>query len=364
MKSENLNNLLNKNHSNWGFYFLVILFVLWFGFLVCWNQNTEAILPVQLIQNQMIEKENPITSAVYMILKPGTKVLKGDTIGVKVDSLKWTQVNLLESTLLHYENKRWLINGLSGIKTQIDTLDIDLKELISSLSANINVKPKNPKVKLEKIVSYVSTNNKTAIIKAEEKLKILQLQYAQKKIEYTDLLKASKELNLLKQEKETKNEIIKYVPAKKPANPKVLITNLDNISADSERRIFALKEFIKQWKEQNIIIADKEGIINCKTDRQKLQSCFTITKSNKRIYAFNNPGFIDLDSIQVSYLNKDGREIQKYNAVKDSIKDRYIIQDVSGEFELFTLANKNARVLYKVQGQSYYTWLKDRLSYK
>ena len=362
MSSANLNQA--SNHRNWGYYLLLILFIFWFGFLVFFKHANEAILPVKLVQNQISTKQHEIITPVFLIAKPGSRILIGDTLGVKVDSLSWSHVQLVENALMDYSNKSIFLNRIKGLNTGIDSIDNEVKNIINSIRVKSPEKVRATKPQLIKVESIVNKDHTKEIQKAEEKLRILQAKYAQRKVEYDELLKASKELTLLKENKITQTKVIKYVPIKQSEKSNVKPIQTEYISANTEKMILALSNYIRQWKSENIIIADKEGILECIGASSKSGNCFTVTKCNKQVFAFSNPGVIGNDSISVSLIDKDGKAIQRLNAIKDSIIDRFILLDQSGILESYSHENKNVRILYKEPRQSYYSWLIERLNYK
>lgn len=362
MSPANLNQA--SNHRNWGFYLLLILFIIWFGFLAFFKHANEAILPIKLIQNQISTKHHEIITPVFLIAKPGSRILIGDTLGVKVDSITWNHIQLVENTLKDYSNKSILLNRIKELNTGIDSIDNKLKQIINSININSTQKLGLPKPQLIKVESIVNKDNTKEIQKAEEKLRILQAKYAQKKVEYDELLKASKELTLLRQNKFIQTKVIKYVKLKQAEKNNKIPIQTEAISRNTEKMVLALSKYIRQWKSENIIIADKEGILECIGSSSKTGNCFTVSKFNKQVFAFSNPGVITNDSIYVSLINNDGRVIQRLNAVKDSLIDRFIIQDQSGVLESYSHENKNVRILYKEPRQSYYSWLIERLNYK
>ncbi|HMG14410.1 MAG TPA: hypothetical protein VK590_03115 [Saprospiraceae bacterium] len=355
----------NTNHSNGGYYLLLILFILWFSFLMFLLESTKTILPIQIKQNQMVEKQNPIPKVNYLIAKPGHRLLKGDTLGSKLDSIQWQKLNMLEDALKDYSNKFKFLNKIKDIKTGFDSIDRQLNILIESIGIVNPAKQNVPKLQLEKVVSYVIRDNSKIIQNAEKKLKLLQTNYSQKKADYGELVTASQELLKLRQIKETKIEVVKYLPVKKHTySPEISLDLTKTITAKSEEIILNLTESIKNLKNENVILADREGVLQCIDDKTNGRSCCIVTKYNKRIFEFNNPGIIDLDTIGVYLLNEEGKAVKKLNAVKNSFSDKYILQDLYGDIDQFTLRNKNARIQYNEPRQTYYSWLKDRLIYK
>lgn len=347
-----------ENLRFWILSLFLIMFSIWFYLVFIRIPANSTALKIQVAYSNMDSLINLPDPIMNLYVKENSKVNKGDTLGLTVDNNSWEKIEAFETTLNNTSNSFKLLESLKSIETNNKGIDKQITEIITHLKIREKIADNRVEPKTEKKQNSTRIDNTSQIKLTEAELKRLQVLYAKKEISIDKLLSVSNKLKALKSE----NGKVVITTTQQKIKPLYKQKLQDStLSQETKGLIDNLLEDIRIWKSNQFIISPYQGILikdkNLKENRYLIKNTTILTnyyvESNDTNSSDTLRGFVNLrDKSKVDVLAFKLDSSNRYFINKDNIlKDQYRF-------------NKNARLVFIIPGQSYYSSLKSKLCYK